>query len=64
MNVGTNEQQVLKLNRANRQITAKEVAASLSLSIRQREQIIAALQTKGLIRRLSPTQSEYREITG
>ena len=44
INVGINEQRVLELIRINNRITAKEIAESLSVSLRQGERIMAALK--------------------
>lgn len=62
INVGTNEQWVLELIRANNRITAKEVSVSLSVSLRQGERIMAALRGKGLIRRVGSNKSGHWEI--
>ncbi|MEG1581518.1 MAG: cell filamentation protein Fic, partial [Bacteroidaceae bacterium] len=43
VDVGINEQRVLELIQINNRITAKEVAESLSVSLRQGERIMATL---------------------
>lgn len=58
-NVGTNEQRVLELIRMNNRITAKEIAESLSISLRQSERIMATLKEKGLIKRVGSNKSGY-----
>lgn len=62
INVDTNERLALELIRANNRITAKEVSASLSVSLRQGERIMAALREKGLIRRVGSNKSGHWEI--
>lgn len=59
LNVGTNEQHILELIRTNNRITAKEIAISLSISLRQSERIIAALKEKGLIKRVGSKKTGY-----
>ena len=61
-NVGINEQRTLELIRINNRITAKEVAESLSVSLRQGERIMATLKEKGLIERIGPNKSGYWEV--
>lgn len=64
INVGINEQRVLELIRINNRITAKEIAESLSVSLRQGERIMAALQEKGLIKRVGSNKSGHWELRG
>ena len=59
INVGINEQRVLELIRINNRITAKEIAESLSVSLRQGERIMAALKEKGLIKRVGSNKSGH-----
>lgn len=62
INVGINEQRTLELIRINNRITAKEVAESLSVSLRQGERIMATLKEKGLIKRIGSNKSGHWEI--
>ena len=62
INVGINEQRTLELIRINNRITAKEVAESLSVSLRQGERIIATLKEKGLIKRVGSNKSGHWEV--
>ncbi len=62
INVGINEQRVLELIRINNRITAKEIAESLSVSLRQGERIMAALKEKGLIKRVGSNKSGHWEL--
>ena len=62
INVGINEQRVLELIRINNRSTAKEIAESLSVSLRQGERIMAALKEKGLIRRVGSNKSGHWEL--
>ena len=64
INVGINEQRVLELIRINIRITAKEIAESLSVSLRQGERIMAALKEKGLIKRVGSNKSGHWELRG
>ena len=57
INVGINEQRTLELIRINNRITAKEVAESLSVSLRQGERIMATLKEKGLIKRIGSNRT-------
>lgn len=59
ISVGINEQQVLELIRGNNRITAKEVAASLSVSLRQGERIMATLREKELIKHIGSNKSGH-----
>lgn len=61
-NVGINEQRVLELIRINNRITAKEVAESLSVSLRQGERIMANLKGKGLIKHIGANKSGHWEV--
>ena len=62
INVGINEQRVLELIRNNNRITAKDVAESLSISLRQGERIMANLKGKGLIKRIGSNKSGHWEV--
>ena len=62
INDGINEQRVLELIRINNRSTAKEIAESLSVSLRQGERIMAALKEKGLIRRVGSNKSGHWEL--
>lgn len=62
INVGINEQRVLELIRKNNRITVKEVAESLSVSIRQGERVMALLKKKGRIIRVGSNKSGHWEI--
>ena len=64
INVGINEQRVLELIRINNRITAKEIAESLSVSLRQGERIMAALKEKGLIKRVGSNKTGHWELRG
>ena len=64
INVGINEQRVLELIRINNRITAKEIAESPSVSLRQGERIMAALKEKGLIKRVGSNKSGHWELRG
>ena len=64
IDVGINEQRVLELIRINNRITAKEIAESLSISLRQGERIMAALKEKGLIKRVGSNKSGHWELRG
>ena len=64
INVGINEQRVFELIRINNRITAKEIAESLSVSLRQGERIMAALKEKGLIKRVGSNKSGHWELRG
>lgn len=57
VDVGINEQRVLELIRMNNRITAKEIAESLSVSLRQSERIMSTLKEKGLIKRVELNSS-------
>lgn len=59
INVGIDEQRTLELIRINNRITAKEVAESLSVSLRHGERIIATLKEKGLIMRVGSNKSGH-----
>lgn len=61
-NVGINEQRTLDLIRINNRITAKEIAESLSVSLRQGERIMATLKEKGFIKRIGSNKSGHWEI--
>ena len=52
----------LELIRINNRITAKEVAESLSVSLRQGERIMATLKEKGLIKRVGSNKSGHWEL--
>lgn len=62
INVGINELRTLELIRINNRITAKEIAESLSVSLRQGERIMAILKEKGLIKRVGSNKSGHWEI--
>ena len=62
INVGINEQRVLEFIRINNRTTAKEVAESLSISLRQGERIMANLKGKGLIKRIGSNKSGHWEV--
>ncbi|EXY75215.1 Fic family protein [Bacteroides fragilis] len=62
INVGINEQRALELIRNNNRITAKDVAKSLSISLRQGERIMANLKGKGLIKRIGSNKSGHWEV--
>lgn len=64
INVGINEQRVLELIRINNRSTAKEIAESLSVSLRQGERIMATLKEKGLIKRVGSNKSGHWELRG
>ena len=51
-----------ELSRFNNRITAKEVAESLSVSLRQGERIMATLKEKGLIKRVGSNKSGHWEV--
>lgn len=62
IDVGINEQRTLELIRINNRITAKEIAESLSVSLRQGERIMATLKKKGLIKRVGSNKSGHWEV--
>ena len=62
INVGINEQKVLELLRKNNQITAKEIAGLLSISLRHSERLITSLKQKGMIQRVGSNKNGYWEI--
>lgn len=57
--VGINEQRTLELIQTNNRITAKEVAESLSVSLRQDVRVMATLKEKGLIMRVGSNKSGH-----
>ena len=60
--VGINEQKVLELLRKNNQITAKEIAGPLGISLRHSERLITSLKQKGMIQRVGSNKNGYWEI--
>ena len=62
INVGINEQKVLELLRKNNQITAKEIAGLLGISLRHSERPITSLKQKGMIQRVGSNKNGYWEI--
>lgn len=60
--VGINEQKILKLIKQKKQITAKEVAEVLGISLRQSERLFATLKQKGIIHREGSNKYGYWEI--
>lgn len=62
INVGTNEQKILDLIKKKNQITAKEVAELLGISLRQSERLFTALKQKEMIRRIGSNKNGYWEI--
>lgn len=60
--VGINEQKVLELLRKNNQITAKEIAGLLGISLRHSERLITSLKQKGMIQRVGSNKNGYWEI--
>lgn len=62
INVGINEQRVLELIRINNRTTAKEIAESLSISLRQSERIMATMKEKKLIKRVGSNKSGHWEL--
>lgn len=62
INVGINEQKVLELLRKNNQITAKEIAGLLGISLRHSERLITSLKQKGMIQRVGSNKNGYWEI--
>lgn len=60
--VGINEQKILKLIKQKKQITAKEVAEVLGISLRQSERLFATLKQKGIIHREGSNKFGYWEI--
>lgn len=60
--VGINEQKVLELLRKNNQITAKEIAGLLGVSLRHSERLITSLKQKGMIQRVGSNKNGYWEI--
>ncbi len=62
INVCINEQKVLELLRKNNQITAKEIAGLLGISLRHSERLITSLKQKGMIQRVGSNKNGYWEI--
>ena len=62
INVGINEQKVLELLRKNNQITAKEIAGLLGISLRHSERLITSLKQKGMIQRVGSNKNGNTEI--
>ena len=62
INVGIHEQKVLELLRKNNQITAKELAGLLGISLRHSERLITSLKQKGMIQRVGSNKNGYWEI--
>jgi predicted HTH transcriptional regulator len=61
-NVGINEQNVIKMISENANISAKEVAEKLAITIRQAERIFAQLKQKKLIVRKGARKNGYWQI--
>jgi predicted HTH transcriptional regulator len=53
---------VVRLLRKNNQITAKEIAGLLGISLRHSERLITSLKQKGMIQRVGSNKNEYWEI--
>ena len=64
INVGTNEQKLLSLIARSPHISAREMAASLGITQRQCERILATLKQQQRIRRSGSNKSGYWEIIG
>lgn len=62
INVGINENRVLEEIRKNNQITAKDIAKLLSISVRQTERIFASLKKKKIITRIGSNKSGFWNI--
>lgn len=62
INVGINEQNVIKMISENANISAKEVAEKLAITIRQVERIFAQLKQKKLIVRKGVRKNGYSQI--
>lgn len=62
INVGINEQNVIKMISENANISAKEVAEKLAITIRQAERIFAQLKQKKLIVRKGTRKNGYWQI--
>ena len=62
INVGINELKVLELLRKNNQITAKEIAGLLGISLRHCERLITSLKQKEIIQRIGSNKNGYWEI--
>ena len=64
INVGINEQKLLSLIARSPHISAREMAASLGITQRQCERILATLKQQQRIRRSGSNKSGYWEIIG
>ena len=62
INVGINEQKVLELFEKNNQITAKEIAGLLGISLRHSERLITSLKQKGMIQRVGSNKNGYWKL--
>ena len=62
INVGINEQNVIKMISENANMSAKEVAEKLAITIRQAERIFAQLKQKKLIVRKGARKNGYWQI--
>lgn len=62
INVGINEQNVIKMISENSNISAKEVAEKLAITVRQAERIFAQLKQKMLIVRKGARKNGYWQI--
>ena len=62
INVGINEQNVIKMISENSNISAKEVAEKLAITIRQAERIFAQLKQKKLIERKGARKNGHWQI--
>lgn len=62
INVGINEQNVIKMISENANISAKEVAEKLAITIRQADRIFAQLKQKKLIVRKGARKNGYWQI--
>ena len=62
LNVGINEEKILKLLENNSKLTAEKIAAKLGISKRQVERLISQLKNKGLLIRHGSSKAGYWEV--
>ena len=62
VNVGVNEQSVLKMILNDSNVTAKQVANAINITQRQAERIFSSLTKKGLIARIGSDKTGYWKV--
>lgn len=64
INVGINERNVINMISEKSNISAKDVAEKLAITVRQAERIFARLKQKNLIERKGARKSGYWKVNG